>query len=74
MLWLRRDKFTWTTRVLWRKRDSIATLSRGEHLDPCLDLLLLLFWHITLSMILIYYAQVCFRWLKKTKERMLLIT
>ena len=31
-------------RVLWRKRDSTATLSRGQHLDPCLDRLLLLFW------------------------------
>ena len=30
--------------VLWRKRDSTATLSRGEHPDPCLDRLLLLFW------------------------------
>ena len=29
--------------------------------------------HITLRMILIYYAQVL-RWLQKTKERMLLIT
>ena len=31
-------------RVLWRKRDSLATLSRGEHPDTCLDRLLLLFW------------------------------
>ena len=30
--------------VLWRKRDSTATLARGEHPDPCLDRLLLLFW------------------------------
>ena len=30
--------------VLWRKRDSTATLSRGECPDPCLDRLLLLFW------------------------------
>ena len=30
--------------------------------------------HIALRMILIYYAQVCFRQLQKTKERMLLIT
>ena len=59
-------------RVLWRKRDCTTTLSRGEHPDPCLDRLLLLFWHITLRMVLIYYAQVL-RWLQKTKERMLLI-
>ena len=31
-------------RVLWRKRDGTATLSRGELADPCLDRLLLLFW------------------------------
>ena len=31
-------------RVLWRKRDGAATLSRGELLNPCLDRLLLLFW------------------------------
>ena len=30
--------------------------------------------HITLRMILIYSAQVCFRWLQKIKERVLLIT
>ena len=31
-------------RVLWRKRDGAAALSRGERPDPCLDRLLLLFW------------------------------
>ena len=30
--------------VLWRKWDGTATLSRGEHPDPCLDRLLLLSW------------------------------
>ena len=30
--------------VLWRKRDSMATLSKGKCTDPCLDRLLLLFW------------------------------
>ena len=30
--------------VLWRKREVVSTLSREEHLDPCLDRLLLLFW------------------------------
>ena len=38
------DKFTRTTEILWRKRDSMASLSRGEGADPCLDRLLLLFW------------------------------
>ena len=40
---------------LWRKR--------GECTDPFLDRLLLLFWAHTLRMVLIYYAQVHFRWL-----------
>ena len=31
-------------RVLWRKRDSTDTFSRGEHPYACLDRLLLLFW------------------------------
>ena len=31
-------------RVLWRERDSMATLSREECPDPCLNRLLLLFW------------------------------
>ena len=60
--------------VLWRKRDSRATLSRGEHLDPCLVRLLLLFWAYYIEDDPLYYAQVPFRWLQKTKERMLLIT
>ena len=56
-------------RVLWGKRDGTATLSRGEHPDPCLDRLLLLFWPITLRMILIYYAQVRFGWLPFTESK-----
>ena len=75
-LWMRQDKFTWTTEILWRKRDDTATLSVKERSD------LSLAWtgfycfsgYITLRMVLIYYAQVRFRWLQKTKERMLLIT
>ena len=38
------DKFTGTTEILWRKRDSKATLSRGERPDSCLDRLSLHFW------------------------------
>ena len=30
--------------ILWRKTDRMATLSRGEPPNPCLDRLLLLFW------------------------------
>ena len=37
-------KHTQTTEILWRKRVSVATLSRGGLSDPCLDRLLLLFW------------------------------
>ena len=51
----------------------MATLSRGECLDPCPDRLLLLFWA--------HYIEddphlLCtgFGWLQKTKGRMLLIT
>ena len=38
------DKFTRITEILWRERDNTATLATGEHTDPCLDRLLLLFW------------------------------
>ena len=48
------DKYTKTTEILWRKRDSMATLevreserareSPRETADPHLDRLLLLFW------------------------------
>ena len=61
--------------VLWRKRDGMATLSRGEHLrapgplsqeESALTLALTGFYcfsgDITLRMVLIYYAQVWFRW------------
>ena len=30
------NKFTWTTEVLWRKRDGMATLSKGESLSHSL--------------------------------------
>ena len=63
-------------RVLWRKRDGMATLSRGEHLrlprplfqeENTPTLALTGFYcfsgHITLRMVLIYYAQVHFGWL-----------
>ena len=61
--------------VLWRERDGTATLSRGERPTT---LALTGFYcfsgYITLGMVLIYYAQVRFRQLQKTKERVLLIT
>ena len=55
--------------VLWRKRDSTATLSRGE--PPILPLtgFYCFSGHITLTMVLIYYAQVRFRWLLFTENK-----
>ena len=55
-------------RVLWRKRDT-RPLSREERLDPCLSRLLLLFWAHYMRMVLIYYAQVHFRWLPFTENK-----
>ena len=55
--------------VLWRKKDGTATLSRGERPNPCLDRLLFFSGHITLRMVLIYYAQVRFRWLPFTENK-----
>ena len=51
-------------RVLWKKRNRMATLSSGD----CPGTLALTGFycfsgHITLRMVLIYYAQVRFRWL-----------
>ena len=53
------------------KSDSecLATLSRGERPDPCLDKLLLLFRAHYLRMVLTYYAQVLFRWLPFTENK-----
>ena len=66
-------------RVLWRKKDCMATLSRGEYVDPRLDRLLLLFWahyiedgpHLLCTGLLCYAQDYL---LQKTKKRMLLIT
>ena len=67
-------KYTWTTESCGEK--GMARPLFQEESAPTLA------WtgfycfsgHITLRMILIYSAQVCFRRLQKTKERMLLIT
>ena len=43
---------------------------KGRAPGPCLDRLLLLFWaHITLRMVLIYYAKVRFGWLPFTENK-----
>ena len=49
--------------VLWRKRDGTATLSRGERPTLALTGFYCFSGHITLRMVLIYYAQVHFGWL-----------
>ena len=77
-LWLRQDKFTRTTEILWRKRDDTAAHSVKERACPvpCLDRLLLLFWthyiedgpHLLCRFAFPGYL------LQTTKERMLLIT
>ena len=55
--------------VLWRKRDSTATLSRGERPDPCHDRLLFLFLAHYNEDGPHYYAQVCFGWLPFTENK-----
>ena len=56
-------------RVLRRKRDGRATLSRGERPTLALTGFDCFSGHITLRMVLIYYAQVPFRWLPFTENR-----
>ena len=55
--------FTCTAGVLWRKGDSMATLWVREHPDPCFS------GSLTSRKVLIYYAQVCFRWLLFTDNK-----
>ena len=55
--------------VLWRKRDSTAILLRGELLTLALTGFYCFSGHITLRMVLIYYAQVHFRWLPFTENK-----
>ena len=74
VLWLRQDKFTWTTKSCGGK-GAARPLSPGDSASTlALTGFYCFFGHITLWMILIYHAQVHFRQLQKTKERMLLIT
>ena len=70
------NKFTRTTKVLWRKRDSLATLRERELPDPCLDRLLLFFNSIhqrRFSFIMLKFPLGNY-FLQITKERILLIT
>ena len=54
--------------VLWRKRDSKSTLSRGEHPHSCLDKLLLLFWAHYIEDGPYLLCRVHFRWLPFTEN------
>ena len=67
------DKFTWTTESCGGK-GTAWPLSQEESTPTfALTGFYCFSGHITWRMVLIYYA-LCFRWLQKTKERMLLIT
>ena len=55
--------------VLWRKRGGRATLSRGERPTLALTGFDCFSGHITLRMVLIYYAQVHFGWLPFTENK-----
>ena len=68
--------------VVWKKMDGTATLSSGEHLaapqqlsqeKSALTLALTGFsffsGQVTLRMVPMYYAQVCFRWLPLTENK-----
>ena len=61
-------KYTRTTEMLWRKRDSVAALSRGE----CPTLAVTGFYCFSMplpsKMVLLYYAKVCFGWLSFTDK------
>ena len=63
-LWLRQDKFAWTTESRGGK-GTAQPLSQGEsaQMDYCFS------GHITLRMVLIYYVQVPFRWLPFTETK-----
>ena len=50
-------------RVPWRKRDCVATLSRGEHPTLALTGFHCFSRPLTSKMVLLYYAKVCFGWL-----------
>ena len=76
VLWLRRDKFSWTTESCGGKGMAQPLSQEESTLTLALTGYYCFSGHITLRMILIYCAQVRFslRQLQKTKERVLLIT
>ena len=68
------DKFTRTTSPVEEKGRQGHSFQEERALTPASTGFYCFSGHITLRMILSYYAQVLFRRLQKTKERMLLIT
>ncbi|KAF6099755.1 hypothetical protein HJG60_011493 [Phyllostomus discolor] len=54
--------------VLWRKKDSMASLSRGEKGLALAMTSLYFFWGAHYMIVLIYSAQVHFRWLPFTEN------
>ena len=62
-------KYTRTTEILWRERDSAATLSRGEHSTLALTGFYCFSRPLTSKMVLLYYAKVCFEWLSFTDNK-----
>ena len=69
-----KDKFTRNTEPCGRKGTARPLSQEESSWTLALTGFYCFSGHITLRMILLYYAQVRFRWLQKTKERMLLIT
>ena len=68
------DKFTWTTESCGEKGTAWPLSQEESASTLALTGFYCFSGHITLRMILIYYVQVQFRRLPKTKERVLLIT
>ena len=62
------NKFTWTAEVLWRTRDGMAPLWVREGPDPWVGFYCFS-GYITSRIVLIYYAQVRFRWLLFTDNK-----
>ena len=62
------DKFTWTTEIPWRKREAQPFSQEESALTLALTGFYCFSGHIT-WMVLIYYAQIRFRWLPFTENK-----
>ena len=63
------DKSTWTTEIPWRKREAQPFSQEESALTLALTGFCCFSGPIILRMVLIYYAQVCFRWLPFTENK-----